>query len=978
MAEPPSGTVTFLFTDIEGSTRLLHTLGRERYGELLAEHHRLLRETWAKHDGHEVDIEGDAFFVAFAQASNAIAAAANAQRALAEAQWPEGVELRVRIGMHTGDATVGGGTYVGVAVHRAARIAAAAHGGQALVSETTRALCADEQFAGVGLRDLGPHRLKDLTEPQRLYQLLIEGVERDFPPPKTLENRPTNLPTQPTTLIGREQELREVEGLLRREDVRLLTLTGPGGTGKTRLALQAAAELIEQFANGVYFVALAPTSDSALVVPTIAQTLGIREQGGEPLQETLKEYLCDRQLLLVLDNFEQITSAAPSIASLLRSAEQLKVLVTSRTPLNLSGEHAYDVPPLSLPDPSRLPDFDALDQYESVALFIERAEAAKAGFAVTSENAPAIAEICVRLDGLPLALELAAARVRALSPQALLNRLDQRLKLLTGGAQDLDERQRTLRATIAWSFELLSEEERTLFARLGVFAGGCRLDSVEAVCDPERDLGIDIFDGLTSLVEKSLLRQKEDTDGETRFWMLETIREYALESLEGTGEAREYQWRYALHFLRIAEEAEPHLLGPAGGGWIRMLTDELDNLRGSLACLELIDPGEAVRLSGALWHFWGSQGFWTEGREALEQGLSTADSRPEERARALTALGDLAARQGDYDVATDALGRAISLWKDVRSARGEASATALLGWLAERRDDSAAAEELALAALALLDDADENDALTRRNALTLLALVPSMHGRYDEAIALLRQALNAAQEAGLQSATAATLGDLGHLERLRGNNDGAQRLLVQSLKLSTELNDPGPRAHALVNLSHLARSLGDLATARTYAEEAVTLTQQLASKILLAMSLSALLRVAVAENDLDAAAPLAVDVIARCQELGDRQGLAVSLEWLGVITIEQGDVERGVRLFGGAESIRDEIDFALPPSARLEYGPALERAKEDLGRADYERLCKEGAALDLEEIVAYALASETTVTSAQQERHRQRSRIFGS
>jgi len=481
MAEPPSGTVTFLFTDIEGSTRLLHTLGRERYGELLAEHHRLLREMWAKHDGHEVDTEGDAFFVAFAQASNAIAAAANAQRALAEAQWPEGVELRVRIGMHTGDATVGGGTYVGVAVHRAARIAAAAHGGQALVSETTRALCADEQFAGVGLRDLGPHRLKDLTEPQRLYQLLIEGVERDFPPPKTLENRPTNLPTQPTTLIGREQELREVEGLLRREDVRLLTLTGPGGTGKTRLALQAAADLIEQFANGVYFVALAAIADQALVVPTIARTLGVREQGGTALLETLHNLLHERRMLLLLDNFEQIVEAAPTIASLLASAPDLKVLATSRTPLHLSGEHTYDVPPLAVPDVGRLPELNALTQFEAVALFIERAQAAKSGFTVTNENAPAIAEICVRLDGLPLALELAAARVRALPPQALLTRLDRRLKLLTGGAQDLDERQRTLRATIDWSYNLLSEGERALFVPLSVFVGGCQLPSRSAV-----------------------------------------------------------------------------------------------------------------------------------------------------------------------------------------------------------------------------------------------------------------------------------------------------------------------------------------------------------------------------------------------------------------------------------------------------------------------------------------------------------------
>jgi predicted ATPase/class 3 adenylate cyclase len=941
MSEPPSGTVTLLFSDIEGSTKLLQRTG-DAYAGLLEQHRGLLRKSFAAHGGYEVDTEGDAFFVAFATANDAVAAASDAQQALAGHDWPKDGEVRVRMGIHTGEPRLLEGRYVGLDVHRAARVMASGHGAQVVISQTTCDLL-DDSFS---LRDLGEHRLKDLSHPQRLYQLQIDGLAQEFPALKTLENRPTNLPVQPTALIGRERELENVELLLQRDDVQLVTLTGPGGTGKTRLALQVAAEMIEKFASGVFFVSLAAISDPTLVVPTIAQTLGIREQGGERLQETLQEYLRDRQLLLVLDNFEQITAAAPSVASLLRSAEQMKLLVTSRTPLHLSGERAYDVLPLSLPDLGRLPSLEALAQYEAVALFIERAEAAKAGFTVTSENAPAIAEICVRLDGLPLAIELAAARVRALSPQALLSRLDQRLKLLTGGAQDLDKRQQTLRATIEWSYELLSEEEKILFARLGVFAGGCRLDAAEAVCDPKRELNLDLLDGLTSLVEKSLLHQKEEPDGEPRFWMLETIREYALESLDVTGKAHEYQWRYASHFLQMAEEAEPHLLGPAASGWTKKLTDELTNLRGSLACLLLTDQREAVRLSGALWQFWISQGFWTEGREALEQALDAPDVRPDERAQALTALGDLAATQGDYAVADDALGRAISVWKELGSARGEASATALLGWVAERQDDYGSIEELALAALALLDGADENDALTRRNALALLAAAPIAQGRYDEAVFLLRRALNVAQEAGLGSAIAATLGDLGHLERLRGNNEEAQRLLLQSLELATELNDPGPQAHALVNLSHLARSQGDLASARVYAEQGVSLTRQLGARTELAMSLSALLRVAVAQGDLEAAAPVAVDVVDRCQELGDRQGLAVSLEWLGVITIKQGDTGRGVRLFGAANSIRDEIGFAHAGSEQLDYGPSLEHAKAKLGGVDYERLWNEGAALD--------------------------------
>jgi tetratricopeptide (TPR) repeat protein len=597
-----------------------------------------------------------------------------------------------------------------------------------------------------------------------------------------------------------------------------------------------------------------------------------------------------------------------------------------------------------------------------VALFIERAEAAKPGFTATDDNAFAIAEICVRLDGLPLALELAAARVRVLPPQALAKRLDQSLKLLTGGAQDLDERQRTLRATIEWSYDLLADEEKALFARLGVFLGGCRIEAAEAVCDPEGALGVDVFDGLTALVEKSLVRQKEDPDGEPRFWMLETIREYALDSLDARGEAQELQHHFALHFLRIAEEAEPHLLGPAAREWTKKLADEHDNLRASLNSLHLVDPDLAVRLCGALWHYWSSQGFWTEGRESLEQALRAPDARPNERAQALTALGDLAASQGDYAVAKDALGRAISLWKEVGSARGEALATGLLGWTAERQDDYARAQELAIAALALLDGVGERDALTRGNALALLGAVASAQGRYEESVSLTRRALDAAREAGLRFGVAARLGDLGTLERFRGNNEDAERLLLQALELSRELNESEPRAHALMNLSHVARARDDLPTARTYAEEAVTVTRKLASKSSLAMSLMALLRVLVAEGDLDAAAPLAVDLVARCQELGDRQGLAVSLEWLGRVTIDQGDAERGVRLLGTAASIRHRIGFARSPSDRVEHERFLERAKEDLGRVIYERSWSEGETLDEEKIVTYALKEERIPT----------------
>src|SRR6266540_3006342 len=525
MVERPTGTVTFLFTDIEGSTRLLHDLG-DGYSEALDQHRRLLRQAFEQHQGYEVDTQGDAFFTAFKRAQDAVRAAADAQVAVKSHRWAEGQEVRVRMGLHTCEASATREGYVGVGVHRGARICAAAHGGHVLLSHTTRDLL-EEESPELRVRDLGLHRLKDLTQAQRLFQLAVDGLDKAFPPLRTLENRPTNLPVQPTPLVGRETEVREICALLQRDEVRLLTLTGPGGTGKTRLALQAAAERLDASPNGVFFVALAPIVDPGLVVPEVAQSLGINEAGGQ----SLEAYLVTKDLLLVLDNLEQVLPAAPQIADLLSRAPRVKIVATSREPLHLAGERVYPVPALGLPDVHHLPEPSALSQYESVALFIDRAQAVQPTFEVTRANAPAVAGICVRLDGLPLALELAAARISLLSPQAMLNRLSERLKLLTAGSRDLPARQQTLRNTLAWSYDLLDEPERMLFARLSTFAGGFTLDAAEIVCAAE-------LQTLGSLIDKSLVRRDEE-----RFVMLETISEYALELLTASGEGEDTRAR---------------------------------------------------------------------------------------------------------------------------------------------------------------------------------------------------------------------------------------------------------------------------------------------------------------------------------------------------------------------------------------------------------------------------------------------------
>ena len=647
----PRGTVTFLFTDIENSTRLMQEMG-DRYPAAQTAHHEMLRAAFKSNEGHELRTEGDSFFCVFASAIDACAAAAAAQRSLAGYAWENGQALRVRMGLHTGEAPLVGNEYIGLDVHQAARIAGAAHGGQVVISDTTRGLVDGKLKPGLQIRDLGAHRLKDLALPEHLYQLVIEGLQETFPALRTLDATQNNLPTQMTSFVGRAAEVAEGKRLL--QNTRLLTLTGPGGIGKTRLSLQIAAESAQQFPAGVYFVPLSAVRDPELVASAVAQVLGIPISGARTPIEGVVEHLHDKTILLVLDNFEQLLpDGAGAAKQLLQSGPGVKLLVSSRSVLHVYGEQESAVEPLGLPDQKALPGLDALRQYEAVKLFIERAVAVKPDFAVTNENAPAIAGICERVDGLPLAIELAAARIKLFSPQALLSRLETSLTALGSGARDLPGRQQTLRGAIDWSYEMLDENQKRLLNRFSVFARGAHIEQAELVCGPAGEVGGDVLSGLDDLADHSLLRRQPDF-AEPRLLMLQTIREYAGERLEESGESEEIRDRHVDAFCSLATTAAPNLFGEDQKMWLDRLELDHDNFRAALDwCVSQEDADRAMRLAGSFWRFWQMRGHLHEGRARLTSILAIpgGDRNRDARARALEAAGGIAYWQGDMPAA---------------------------------------------------------------------------------------------------------------------------------------------------------------------------------------------------------------------------------------------------------------------------------------------------------------------------------------
>jgi predicted ATPase/class 3 adenylate cyclase len=913
----PTGIVTFLFTDIEGSTRLLQFLG-DTYAEVLGQHNHIMRSHIQAWDGYVIDTQGDAFFAVFSHPADAVAAAVAIQRSLAAQQWPEQVSVQVRIGLHTGKPMLTEeGYYVGLDVHRTARVCAAGHGGQVLLTEPTCNLVLTELPFTVSLRDLGEHRLKDLSQPEHLYQLVIPNLPADFPPLLSLETFVHNLPTPLTSFIGREKEIGEIKHLL--SSVRLLTLIGPGGTGKTRLAVQVATDLLDAisdgpisdgtFPDGLRFVELAPVTDPSHLPQSIAATLGLHEEPGYALTKTITDYLRPKSLLLILDNCEHLIVACARLAAdLLQQCPRLKIMVSSREALGIGGEVPFQVPSLALPPTGsrHQPPVDTLTQYEAVRLFIDRATTALPGFTVTNHNAPTIAQICHQLDGIPLAIELAAARIKTLRVEQIAERLDDRFRLLRDGGRSAIPRQQTLKALIDWSHNLLSADEQTLFRRLSVFSGGWILEAAESVCSisenpqssslsphpsvliPQSSSLIlhpyDVLDLLAQLINKSLVAVERTPGEEIRYHFLETIRQYAREKLLEADESEAVRHSHWAFFTELAEAGEFQVRGAGQQEWLHKLDVEHDNIRAALdwaiqksrtdsPWLPSQEPPTAaygLRLAVSLWWFWFLRGYVSEGRGWLETLLVQAAANPAVpsilRAKAMSRIGFLAYIQGSYEKAATLAQEATALCRESNDGEGLAISLFVMG-----------------------------------NVLRSL-------GKHDQSEATFQQSLSLFQ--GLQNewGIALIIHMLGWAAFIQNDTARAEALGRESLTLRRKLGVKIGMASSLDLLAAVARSRGDYEQAARLLEESLSLSRELKSRPITAMSLRQLGYVAGQIGNYSQAISLYEEALALNQELGDRSEMATLLLHLGIIAWRQGNDENAKAFLEQSQRIRQEID----------------------------------------------------------------------
>ena len=925
MPHLPDGTVTFLFTDIEGSTRMWEA-HPDQMRPALARHDTLLRGAINGNNGVVFKTMGDAFFAVFATATDALGAMLAAQIALHAEPWPDGARIRARMALHTGAAELRDQDYFGPPLNRAARLLTAGHGGQALVSMVTQELVRDTLPPDCLLHSLGEHRLRDLSRAETIFQLQHPALPALFPELRSLDvaGAPNNnLPQQLTSFIGMEKAMSEVKSLLAK--TRLLTLLGTGGCGKTRLSLQVAADVIDSYPDGVWLVELGAISDAALVAQSTAQALGVKEQAGTPLTQTLIAHLKSRNILVLLDNCEHLLAACAQFASsLTRACPQVSLLATSREPLNTAGEQTFRVPSLSMPTlaaSGRKQTFvlEEMPRYEAVQLFSARAALVKADYQVTAQNAPSLIQLCHRLDGIPLALELAAARTRSLPVEEINRRLHQRFRLLKGGDRAAPSRQQTLQAAIDWSYALLNAQEQSLLYRLSAFAGGWTLDAAHAVAGDEDMEEWEVLDLLSSLVDKSLVVY-EEAEGEQsaggRYRLLESIRQYCCERLAEQGQEAALLLRHRNYFLERAEEAEANLRGMEQTRWLRYLEAEHDNLRAAQS--SATDDTTRLRFVSALWRFWYIRGYLSEGRTWTDGVLEQTDSAPTLlRARVLYGAGVLAGYQGEQAVAQALLEQSLALSRLLSDPGGMADALNIMGILAMRQGEYARSRGLYEESLALYRATNDPEGAAR--SLTNLGIIACYEDDYAAAHVFYNEVALLHRESGNKLGLATMLHNLGWLAQRQQDYDQARALNTESIELKREIGNKEGIAVSVLNLADIGRI----------------------------------------QQDYAAMWPLLAECLMLFEELGDQQYVAFALEVGAAALAAQGEARSATRLFGFADKLRQASAAPMPPEDTAEYNARLAAARDTLGDAGYQAAWEQGQVMTMEEAAACVLENVT-------------------
>jgi predicted ATPase/class 3 adenylate cyclase len=958
-----SAVATFLFTDIEGSTQLWEQ-HPEAMQAALARHDAILRQAIETHGGHVFKTVGDAFCAAFSSAPDAVSSALDAQRAIQSENWGE-ITIKVRMGLHSGAAEVRDNDYFGPPLNRVARLMSAGHGGQTLLSAITRELAQPSLPKDTDLRDMGERGLKDLIRPEHIYQLTAIGLQTDFPPLKTLEAFRTNLPAQLTSFIGREKEIVTVKSLI--TEHRLTTLTGSGGTGKTRLSLQVAADLLDSFPAGVWFVEFAPLADPALVPQTVLTTLGLREEMDRPVLETLTHYLQTRKVLLILDNCEHLVEAAAQFAeAVLQACPNLRLLVSSREALGIPGEKAWHVTSLSIPNTHVSQSVETIRQYEAVLLFVDRAQTAFSGFTITNANVAAVAQICSRLDGIPLAIELAAARVKMLKVEQIAERLDDRFRLLTGGSRTALPRQQTLRAMIDWSYDLLPESERVLLRRLSVFAGGWTLEAAETVCQGPGIDDYNVLDPLAQLVNKSLVVVDADTmpvgyeSAETRYRLLETVRQYVREKLSETGEGMAVRDLHLQYFLGLAERAEPELTGPRVVEWMKRLDDELDNIRAALEWSLKQGAQAGLQLACALRHYWFSRNLLMEGIDWLSQLLrQPAASTPDvARAKALTTSAYLH-RWGLGDAKAQILAeQGLMLYRALGDQRGVALALHVLGGALCSQRNYTAGRPLMFESLALYKTM--GDTLGISDVLNWLGSFGDNQD-YKQARAYLDESLALCRTLGHTAGIRSRLRNLGHLALEHGDYLLARTRLTEALEIQRSMGAKDKTFLPLIigNLGTLAFHEGNYEQAYAYFEESLLFVRESGGNHnrFWLWDLANLGHAALRQDSQIRARSFLIQAQQGFKGLELEDGVVYALEGLASLALAQGQLSQVACIFAWADATRQAIGALRSPAEQADIDRNIAAIHAQLDEASFAAAQTAGRAMSMDEAIALALES---------------------